>query len=305
MEAIKMKTGLLAVLLLHLSMGMVACGSQSPCEEANSIAQNCAGSTNPIGYDFNNCDEFTEKRAECLVYFGQEVVCSTLSGKAIEGTQEFNQCLATGMTPDEEENNEEENENNNIKQDCSDIPKVQGLSQTCCMDYGIDACGAGLVCAALDGRTIPTCYAEYSRLSGSECSDDRQCISQSCNLAAKACRYMSGEVCTPNVGCTSVSDPNQEMHCTGSTRYSGLDQDLTCHAVSSKPDPEYGMECKFCTRDSDCGNSACDTDYYYNDVPLTLICRANRCVGPSGTYVKNDKCCLNGDDSYSGCYECE
>ena len=39
---------------------------------------------------------------------------------------------------------------------CSDGP-ARGPTQSCCPQLGIDACGAGLICAALDGRTVAVC----------------------------------------------------------------------------------------------------------------------------------------------------
>lgn len=51
-----------------------------------------------------------------------------------------------------------------------DVPPARGLSERCCPSFGADACGAGLFCAALDGRTIPTCYPEHSRAEGATCT---------------------------------------------------------------------------------------------------------------------------------------
>ena len=51
-------------------------------------------------------------------------------------------------------------------------PPSQGLSQPCCLSHGADACGAGLFCAAFDGRKIPTCYTENSRADRATCFQD-------------------------------------------------------------------------------------------------------------------------------------
>jgi hypothetical protein len=62
-------------------------------------------------------------------------------------------------------------------------PSSQALSQPCCLAWGPDACGAALFCAAFDGRTQATCYAQRSRLEGEECTLDIQCAGGSCDLA--------------------------------------------------------------------------------------------------------------------------
>lgn len=78
------------------------------------------------------------------------------------------------------------------------------MSEACCPELGIDACGAGLVCAALDGRTQPTCYSEYSRLDGSECSEDKLCFSRECSDGGR-CLGSPGALCEPELGC--AKDP--------------------------------------------------------------------------------------------------
>lgn len=55
-------------------------------------------------------------------------------------------------------------------------PASQPLSAPCCLGLGVDACGAGLFCAAFDGRLQPTCYAEGSRPLNAACSGERQCV---------------------------------------------------------------------------------------------------------------------------------
>src|SRR5262245_16402672 len=82
-----------------------------------------------------------------------------------------------------------------------DLPRTQGPSQPCCTKYGIDACGASLFCAALDGRATATCYLEHSRLDSEECGEDRQCASRSCNPAQRKCRALPMTKCSAEVGC--------------------------------------------------------------------------------------------------------
>ncbi len=84
--------------------------------------------------------------------------------------------------------------------------KFAAASEPCCIENGIDACGGGLFCAALDGRTQAVCYAEYSRLDLTECTEDRQCLSRSCDTEAALCRSMPASACDTAVGCAAVGD---------------------------------------------------------------------------------------------------
>ena len=88
-------------------------------------------------------------------------------------------------------------------------PTSQALSEPCCLDHGVDACGAGLFCAAFDGRTQPTCYLEHSRFDGTECDADLHCVSNSCDPASRKCRAAPGAQCTPEVGCAPDASGNR------------------------------------------------------------------------------------------------
>jgi|GEM_PF-2650316 len=79
-------------------------------------------------------------------------------------------------------------------------PASQGLSAPCCLGWGVDACGAGLTCAALDGRSQPTCYPAFSRADGLECNTDVQCVSHACDTSG-VCKSMPGAKCTAVIGC--------------------------------------------------------------------------------------------------------
>lgn len=82
----------------------------------------------------------------------------------------------------------------------------QQVSMPCCLDHGVDACGALLFCAAFDGRTEPTCYPERSRADSASCSEDRQCISGACNAVVGACRATPGMPCDLAIGCAPLPD---------------------------------------------------------------------------------------------------
>ena len=83
------------------------------------------------------------------------------------------------------------------------VPRVQSVSEECCLAFGIDACGAGLFCAAFDGRTLATCYALGSRLAGQECTADEHCATGTCGPSGH-CAATPGQPCTAADGCATV-----------------------------------------------------------------------------------------------------
>lgn len=95
-----------------------------------------------------------------------------------------------------------------ISMDCTGIVRSQGISQPCCLAFGIDACGANLFCAAFDGRTQPTCYAEHSRQGLESCTEDRQCASDGCNTTSGQCQSLPGATCDSSVGCNDRVSSN-------------------------------------------------------------------------------------------------
>ncbi|MCK6547785.1 hypothetical protein L6R52_18175 [Myxococcota bacterium] len=92
-----------------------------------------------------------------------------------------------------------------------ELPVSQGLSEPCCTSLGIDACGAGLFCAAFDGRTQPTCYAERSRQALETCGADNHCASELCSPTRSLCVSGPNERCTADVGC--ISQPGSRYGC--------------------------------------------------------------------------------------------
>jgi hypothetical protein len=162
-----------------------------------------------------------------------------------------------------------------VAQDCSGIGTSQTVSQPCCLANGVDACGANLFCAAFDGRKQPTCYLERSRADMTECSEDRQCTSGSCNVESSKCRSMPGGVCSEAVGC--ATDAGENSVC-----------------VAAKCTWTDGKTGSACASDGDCADGTCDA--------------AHRCVGKagatcsSGGHCGKDLCCKNGrcDDCRGG-----
>lgn len=131
---------------------------------------------------------------------------------------------------------------------CTGIGASRTLSETCCLDYGLDACGAGLVCAALDGRTIPTCYAEGLRVGGQQCTANSLCASRSCSPTTLTCVSLLGEKCDINTGCTSIT--TERVACTPAVNNGVLDRtNYTCQLVVT------GEDCGPCLLASDCTSS--------------------------------------------------
>jgi hypothetical protein len=120
----------------------------------------------------------------------------------------------------------------------------QILSMPCCPNFGADACGAGLFCAAFDGRMIPTCYANNTRLDNQTCTADIQCASMECNTSASACRAI-GPPCDPAIGCSSITGPRRGCVRTSSGGH-------TCTNVGT------GALGQVCRDDTDCTAGSCD-----------------------------------------------
>ncbi|MFH1809551.1 MAG: hypothetical protein ABIJ09_12460 [Pseudomonadota bacterium] len=97
---------------------------------------------------------------------------------------------------------------------CQDrFPVSQAESEPCCAEWNVDACGAGLFCAAFDGREQTTCYREYSRRNLTSCTEDRQCASASCNTDQSKCRGMQYESCETAVGCAPANAYGTPLSC--------------------------------------------------------------------------------------------
>ncbi len=154
-----------------------------------------------------------------------------------------------------------------------DLGNSRSLSESCCEDLGVDACGAKLFCAAFDGRKQATCYPEGSREDMTECTDDAQCISGECNAGEAACKSLQGAACTEVIGCVSAADKTPYV----------------CTAGTCKRDPSY---CPANTLKS--GKVACDTAIG------TSCCTAATVCSEDPDCVTRSKCafaCPVGDTS--------
>jgi hypothetical protein len=172
---------------------------------------------------------------------------------------------------------------------CKEIGPSQPVSSACCPEWGPDACGASLFCAAFDGRTIPTCYMEHSRASQDECFDDLHCISSSCNTDVGKCRSLVGEACDADIGCAQNS--------TG--------QIYVCDGQRCLPGgSDIG---DLCNTDSECAQHHCIKNRcskLYSGGPCTSAdeCLGNHCIGGKCTSGNHGEACnTDGDCVYMNC----
>lgn len=168
---------------------------------------------------------------------------------------------------------------------CRDIPASRGASESCCPDYGLDACGAGLVCAALDGRTIATCYLEKSRKALESCTVDALCASGDCNEMAGRCKSITGEACDAAVGCLPLNGTNQHPVCVAPLISPPKGADLSRRECGETP---ATGACSYCTSDADCNDNA------------GYKCLGNRCLGGHGASMITEDCCAYGTASCGG-----
>ena len=108
---------------------------------------------------------------------------------------------------------------------------AQPLSAQCCSSFGPDACGAGLFCAAFDGRTVSTCYENGSRQGMEECTEDFQCATGSCNTAEGRCRSGLFGACEFRIGCAA-----SELTCSTQTDTCQLIGDGTIGSICGTGD---------------------------------------------------------------------
>jgi hypothetical protein len=97
---------------------------------------------------------------------------------------------------------------------CGPGPSQQS-SAACNPKLGIDACGAGLFCAAFDGRMTPTCYALGSRKAFEACESSNHCASGGCIFdgLVGVCQGRLGEACNTRVGCAGGQLKCVELTC--------------------------------------------------------------------------------------------
>lgn len=203
---------------------------------------------------------------------------------------------------------------------CADRPS-RTVSEECCPDFGIDACGAGLFCAALDGREVPTCFVERSRQSGETCSEDRSCVNGGCQ--AGRCQSTRGEICSVEVGCANPLNDGRVYVCSalslvciegGFATGDGCGEDVVCASGECFNDTciEADDAAKIgeaCVDSEDCGSGFSCAEFSGSSY-CTIFCDDDgSCPGTSvcGRPLLNDvcfkSCSADGDCGRTG-YGC-
>ena len=159
-------------------------------------------------------------------------------------------------------------------------PASQTLSQGCCPGWGPDACGADLFCAALDGRTQPTCYPTYSRLPGQSCTDATQCTSAGCT-ASGVCEALPGTACDPSIGCGPGLTGTTQYYC-GTVNGQSLCE--PCEVGSIEP------ACTSSTGGGDGGSSGGGDGSSSSAFTVTDLCAAEASVKDAGANCT--QCCV-------------
>ena len=153
--------------------------------------------------------------------------------------------------------------------------KVRSLSESCCESYGVDACGAGLFCAAFDGRSVATCYPDNVRVAGETCGADRHCLSDTCGTKG-LCAALATEPCEADWGCAPVK--GERWVCV----------QKECRAVADG----------YCETEADCTGG--------------LVCRGGLCRDPAFAKYAGEACtesaplpeCLSGR-CFKGTCQCD
>jgi hypothetical protein len=205
---------------------------------------------------------------------------------------------------------------------CREGGRSRGPSEPCCLAFGADACGANLFCAAFDGRTVPTCYVESTRLDGEQCDDDVHCASRACSDSG-VCRASPGQPCDRSVGCADfqggryvcVQDNQGTDRCLigGSDRGDACDDDDGCTSgFCVRERCASGNDGDTCDVDDDCASrvcvqatcsagglgGSCDVD---DDCGDGLMCHGDQCSPPQ----LGDACDDDGDCAavFGGCLD--
>jgi hypothetical protein len=236
------------------------CPERQLCDHATGegvCVSGCATDPDSCG-DGEYCLVSTSGKRSCV--FGE---------KPAEGEGEGSEGEGEG-SEGEGEGSEGEGEGEGSAADCGEIPMTQGLSEPCCRGYGIDACGAGLFCAAFDGRRQATCYADRSRADRTECTADGQCVSGACNLELERCRSTPATLCTAEIGCGP--DP-------AGNRYACDPEDGVCRRVGE------GDPGDICEVAADC---------------RTELCQEARCKSELGDPCEEQEDCVAGE-----CVDCD
>ncbi len=167
---------------MFVACGKPPCGALADvCGSCNAVAATACRATVAA-----NVDAACQLAMDSKVYVAGSPSCGAVAPQATTGPTG----VSARVTVDDDKS----------ASGCS-YPQVQTLSEPCCESHGVDACGAGLFCAAFDDRTIGTCYALRTRADLAECSEDEQCQSGQCHPKKKQCLSQQYGVCEVAVGC--------------------------------------------------------------------------------------------------------
>lgn len=187
---------------------------------------------------------------------------------------------------DEEDVDEEDVDDEDA---CALGQRSRGPSESCCLAFGTDACGANLFCAAFDGRTVPTCYVEHTRFDGEECNADTHCASDSCGDNG-ACRASPGQPCSRDTGCATFQ--GDVYICTSGVR----DGDrclVASSALGGVCTDDDGCDSGFCVEER-CGSGADGADCVVDNDCSSTHCVANACAsGDIGALCRDDDDCAS------------
>jgi hypothetical protein len=136
----------------------------------------------------------------------------------------------------------------------------------CCPNLMGDACLTGLFCASFTVGASPTCQPDGSRSDMTECTDDVQCASGSCNVIMPPigeCRSRASQPCSPAIGCAPMS--GKTPLCQGNPP--------TCVPIGN------GSTGAVCAKSSDC---------------VSDDCVMGKCLGARGQPCSKNTDCASG-----------
>lgn len=207
---------------LSISGLAISC-SEPPVELVAGCNERCLAHQAGCVRDSQNCVELCERLTE------SQLACLEADGCSAET---YSVCLSS-------------------EGKCS-LPQSQQASAPCCLGWGIDACGAGLLCAAIEKRDQPSCYPERSRRDMTECSTDELCASASCDLSQRKCRSSLHSECEASIGCAPL--PSGTVVC---------EQDpwvnYRTYRICLRSNQPVGAPCRY---DKECASKDCTSGGY-------------------------------------------
>jgi hypothetical protein len=165
----------------------------------------------------------------------------------------------------------------------------RGESEECDPSLGSDACGAGLFCAAFDGRKVSTCYRNGSRGTGESCSEDHHCASGKCSNGKCRSPESNEAACGANAigpvqAASEPCDPAYGLDACGANLFCAAFDGrkcATCYPIRSRHVGESCGEDLHCTN-SYCLNQLCTRAPKGYPCTTHLECASDTCCTASG-----------------------